>query len=301
MYSRCFVVLLAMLNVPVEAQLLPEHIQVKDGKVLNTKNDAALLAAKNYLQNKNYSDAFPIFKKLADDGVAEAQARIGLMYELGQGTTKDFKAAFKAYQLASAQGVVWAKTNLALAYANGRGVAKNEAEAAKIFRQAAIAGSTHSQKFLASMYDSGKAKAQDNLTAGEWINPSNQRYIADLVRDYGSKLHFESEQAEAIVRSFDIRCQSRMDSRYLPLTNLLLARLEAQNNDGIETNTYVIERSGEARILDTFKTPRGEAFEQVVFQINKWGELMPTGSITTDAILNACFSSYGPIWLLDEE
>ena len=91
-----------------------------------------------------------------------------------------------------------------------------------------------------------------------------------------------------------------MDSRYLPLANLLVARLPSQNDDGIETNTYVIERGGDVRIIDTFKTTQGETFEKVIFEINKWGELMPTGSITTDAILNACFRSYGPIWLLEE-
>lgn len=300
MYSCRIAVFLTMFCFPAIGQLLPEYIQKEQSKVLQTKNDAALVVAKQHLQKKNYTEALILFKQLAEQGSAEAQAQLGVMYEHGEGTKADAKAAVKWYSLASAQDLAWAQINLGLAYANGRGIAKDDSEATKLFRKAALAGNMKAQEMFATMYDEGRAPPQEGLTAAQWLNPSNLRYITDLYRDFSAKLHFESPEAENIVSSFDIRCQSIMDSRYLPLANLLVARLPSQNDDGIETNTYVIEQGGDVRIIDTFKTAQGETFEKVIFEINEVGELMPKGSITADAISNACFRSYGPIWLLEE-
>lgn len=293
---------LAFTCLPVTAQLLPEYAKntEKSSTVVNQKTTELLAKAKKLYEDEKYSEAFNIYKPLAEQDNGDAQAYIGLMYEHGQGTKKDLNSAFKYYRLASDKGIYWAQYNLGLAYDNGRGVAKSDKLASKMFRLAALGGSIKSQELLGARYNQGLAAPQDGLTAAQWINPSNQRYIADLINDFADKLHFESPEAERMVLDFNIRCQSGMDRRYLPLFNLLLARLPDQNDDGIVTDTFVIARGDEARVIDRFKTPGGETFEQVVLQINKWGELMPTGSITTDAILNACFASYGPIWLLEE-
>lgn len=286
---------------PLTAQLLPEYAKnTEKSSTVNQKATELLAKAKKLYDDEKYSEAFNIFKPLAEQDNGDAQAYIGLMYEHGQGTKKDFEASFKYNRLASDKGIYWAQYNLGVAYNTGRGVAKSDKLASKMFRLAALGGSIKSQKLLGARYNQGLAAPQDGLTAAQWINPSSQRYIADLIDDFAEKLHFESPEAEKMVLDFNIRCQSRMDRRYLPLVNLLLARLPEQNDDGIVTETFVIARGEEARVIDRFKTRSGETFEQVVMQINKWGELMPTGTITTDAILNACFDSYGPIWLLEE-
>ena len=147
--------------------------------------------------------------------------------------------------------------------------------------------------------DQGRGAPQSQMSAAEWINPSNLMYSSELENDYGSMIHFESRNAEKIVRNFDIKCDSRMDNRYLPLFNLILARLPGQNEHETKTNTFALERDGEVKIIDSHELPNGEAYETVAFQINKWNELVPMGSITSSAVLNACFSSYGPIWLID--
>ena len=261
-------------------------------------SSGSLIAAKNALKKEDYALALTILRPLAEQGSSEAQANLGLMYELGQGVDIDFEEAFKWYRSAAEKGTAWAQTNLGLAYANGRGVAKNDKEAVKWYRQAALQGTTSAQELLASMYDQGRGNPKNLSEAANWINPSNLKYISKLKKDYGNKIHFKSKNAEKIIRGFNISCKS--GDRYLPFVNVLLARLASvnDNNNEMPMDTFVVERGGEVRVIDSYKTPSQEAIESASFQINKWGELTPVGSITTTAVLNACFSSFGPIWLL---
>lgn len=258
---------------------------------------ASISAAKKALNEKDYAAALKLLKPLAEQGNSEAQANLGLMYEHGQGVGKDFVEAFKWYRLAAEQGTIWAQTNLGLAYANGRGVEKNDQEATKWYRRAALQGNTLSQKLLVSMYEAGRGTPQDHNELVKWINPSNSMYISGLKKDYGKKIHFESTNVEKIIRDFNIDCKS--NGRYLPLINIFLARLPGANENGISTDIFILEKNGEIRAVDSIRTSNGKTIEIVAFQINKWGELHPMGGVTTSAVLNACFGSYGPIWLLE--
>lgn len=258
-------------------------------------SSASLSTAKKALKEKDYATALLILKPLADQGNPEAQANLGLMYELGRGVDIDFVEAFKWYRSAAERGTIWAQTNLGLAYANGRGVEKNDQEATKWYRRAALKGNTLSQKLLVTMYEEKRGTPLSHSEIVNWINPSNSMYISGLKRDYGKKIHFESSNAEKIVRDFTIDC--KRNGRYLPLANILLARLASVNED-MSTETYIKEKYGEVRIIDSYQAPGGNTIETVSFQINKWGEFIPMGGITTSAVLNACSGSHGPIWLL---
>lgn len=255
--------------------------------------------AEKALKEKDYATAFRLFKPLAEQGNSEAQANLGLMYELGRGVNKDFFEAFKWYRSAAEQGTAWAQTNLGLAYASGRGTEKDYKEAAKWFRRAALQGSTRAQEALGAMYNNGRGVPLDHKAAAEWINPSNLMYIVKLEKDYRKRIHFESAKAERIVRDFNIDCNApQKNGHYLPLINLLYARLATADREDMWIETAVQERGGEVRIIDSLRTPKEVLHANAVFQINKWGELHPMGSIRAEAVRNACFDSHGPIWLL---
>jgi TPR repeat protein len=262
---------------------------------------ASLLAnAENALRGKDYATAFRLFKSLADQGNAEAQANLGLMYGLGQGVNKNPIEAFNWYRSAAEQGIAWAQTNLGLAYISGQGTSKNDKEAAKWFRRAALQGSTKAQEVLGAMYNQGRGIPQSHKEAAEWINPSNLMYIAKLEKDYRKRVHFDSKKAERIVRDFNIDCKAPQgNGHYLPLINLLYARLTTADKESMWVETTILERDGDVRIIDTLRTPEKILNSNTVFQINKWGELQLMGSIRAEAVRNACFDSHGPIWLLD--
>lgn len=96
------------------------------------------------------------------------------------------------------------------------------------------------------------------------------------------------------VESFDIECNAQ-DGRFLPLRNVLLARLAQMNNPEIPVITNIDSRGKSVRIVDFIQMRNGQQHNSLVMEINEWGELIPHG-ITTEAILNSCFGSYGPIW-----
>ena len=78
------------------------------------------------------SDALAVewYRKAADQGYAEAQYNLGVMYELGQGGLPQSDAlAVEWWRKAAHQGEALAQYNLGAAYANGQGVPQNFPEA----------------------------------------------------------------------------------------------------------------------------------------------------------------------------
>ncbi len=58
-------------------------------------------------------------RRLADQGVTEAQYKLGYMYHDRSGVAQDYTEAIKWYRLAADQGVANAQYNLGLIYGNG--------------------------------------------------------------------------------------------------------------------------------------------------------------------------------------
>ncbi len=62
---------------------------------------------------------------LANQGNAESQYKLALMYELGMGIEKNFSQAFAWYQKSANQDYAKAQYNLGIFYALAKGVDKN--------------------------------------------------------------------------------------------------------------------------------------------------------------------------------
>ena len=81
----------------------------------------SLSDAKSAYNAGNYEKAAKLLVTQAQQGNAEAQFNLGLMYDNGQGVPKDYKEAAKWYRLAAEQGDALAQANLGLMYSNGQG------------------------------------------------------------------------------------------------------------------------------------------------------------------------------------
>ena len=79
-------------------------------------------------------------RKAAEQGDADAQFNLGLMYDIGKGVPQDYQEAVKWYRMAAEQGYADAQYFLGLSYATGEGVPENDAEAVKWYRKAAEQG-----------------------------------------------------------------------------------------------------------------------------------------------------------------
>ena len=92
----------------------------------------------------------------AEQGHANAQFNLGLMYSNGEGVPEDDAEAVKWYRKAAEQGYANAQFNLGLMYLNGEGVPEDNVFAYMWFNLAAAQGDEDAKK--------GKGMISENMT-----------------------------------------------------------------------------------------------------------------------------------------
>ena len=101
----------------------------------------------------------------AEQGDAEAQYKLGFMYEGSDSVPEDYTEAAKWYRKAAEQGHVEAQYSLGDMYDDGYGVSKDDAEAVKWYRKAAEQGEYFAHRSLGDMYANGEGVPQDDIEA----------------------------------------------------------------------------------------------------------------------------------------
>ena len=86
---------------------------------------------------QDYATAYRLWRSQADQGHADAQTSLGVMYGAGQGVPQDYAEAMLWYRLAAAQGNATAQYNLGVMYSAGQGVPQDYVQAHKWFNLAA--------------------------------------------------------------------------------------------------------------------------------------------------------------------
>jgi hypothetical protein len=94
----------------------------------------------------DYATALRLWRPLAEQGDADAQARLGLLYDLGKGVPQDDAEAVKWYRKAADQGLAPAQFNLGLMYDNGQGVPQDYVQAHMWYNLAAAKGNQTARK-----------------------------------------------------------------------------------------------------------------------------------------------------------
>ena len=107
-------------------------------------------------------------KPLADNGNANAQYNMGVLYDEGYGVKQDYAKARGWYEKAAAQKYAKAEHNLGIMYQSGHGVQKSSAKAAEWFKRAAEHGESAAQNNLAVLYVRGQGVKQDLAEAAKW-------------------------------------------------------------------------------------------------------------------------------------
>ena len=88
----------------------------------------------------------------AEQGDAEAQYNLGLIYRTGEGVPQDDAEAVHWYRLAADQGDSCAQFIIGQSYSRGQGVPQDSAEAVRWYRLAADQGNAEAQYNLGVMY-----------------------------------------------------------------------------------------------------------------------------------------------------
>jgi TPR repeat protein len=115
------------------------------------------------------TDVQPLQKR-AEQGDADAQFRLGRMYDLGEGWLDDDAEAVKWYRLAAEQGRAVAQYILGQKYEWGFGVPQDIVEAVKWYRLAAEQGNADAQLTLGARYAEGGGVPENAVEAFKWYS-----------------------------------------------------------------------------------------------------------------------------------
>lgn len=108
----------------------------------------AILYYNGNVVSQSYEEAVKWYRKSAEQGYAKAQNNLGICYIFGKGVPQSDTEGVKWVSMSAKQGNAIAQCNLGYYYENGIGIAKSEAEAARWYRKAASQGDEDAKKFL---------------------------------------------------------------------------------------------------------------------------------------------------------
>ena len=118
--------------------------------------------------DKDLQQALNWYQKAADGGYADAQYAIGIHHERGEGLPRDLAAAERWYLKAANQEHVISQFALSVHYLNGEGPAQDYAKAFRWLSIVAEQGYAIAQINLAFLYREGLGIEQDTAAAAEW-------------------------------------------------------------------------------------------------------------------------------------
>jgi len=157
----------------------PRILLVVSVWLCSTAAVAGLKEGYEALSRKDYVTAANEYRPLAERGDAEAQYRIGRMYEFGNGYAQDKAQGIAWIRKAAAQGHADAEQELGVIYATGDGVKQDSVQAVAWFRKAAEQGEATAQYNLGLLYAKGQGVARDYAQAVDWWRKSASQGNAD--------------------------------------------------------------------------------------------------------------------------
>jgi TPR repeat protein len=163
------------------------------------KEDAAALTEGIAAFSKgDYGTALNKFKPLADQGNAEAQYNLGVMYRQGKGVPADDQKAIELWTKAADEGNnATAQFSLGLMYRQGKGVPANDKQAVSYWNKAAERGHNTAQMYLGIMYAQGSGISQDKVQAYKWFSIAADNGNLGAVQNLSTvSMHMEPAEIE---------------------------------------------------------------------------------------------------------
>ncbi len=163
------------------------------------ENKMGILYRYGYGVDRDYDMAVEWFKKSSKSAYHDAQYHLGAMYQFGYGVPTDCGVAFELYEKAKDNGSVRAMTSLADMYEKGIFVQKNMEKAVELYRQAAEKEDTEAQTSLAYLYCEGKGVPRDYGKAFQWYTKAARS--GDSLAQKG--LGFMYEKGYGVTKSYN--------------------------------------------------------------------------------------------------
>ncbi len=139
------------------------------------------------------------YRKASEQGHAESEFQIGVMYAFGEGVPKDMAQASSWYRKSADRGYPTAQWNLGVLYDKGNGVPKDASQAVSWYRKAAEQDYCDGQFSLGTMYHKGVGVSQNDVIAYMWWNlaAAHCNELGKAGRDALEKVMTPAQIAEA--------------------------------------------------------------------------------------------------------
>ena len=175
-------------------------------------------------------------RKLAEQGDAEAQCKLGFMYNIGRGVPQDYKEAVRWYRKAAEQGYATAQYNLGIMYDIGRRVPQDYKEAVKWYRKAAEQGYANAQYNLGIMYRTGDGVPQNYIRAYAWFNLAASQGEAEASKQRNNLADtFMTPQQIAAAQELTVELQDNIENRSSAATS----ETEKSQSKGVGTGFFI--------------------------------------------------------------
>jgi len=135
---------------------------------------------------KDVKRAFILFTLAAEQGDANAQHNLGVMYRDGIGTKPDVKRAVALFTLSAEQGLASAQYNLGNMYRNREGTQPDVKRAVELYTLSAEQGHAYAQYCLGNMYRNGEGTQPDVKRAYELYTLSAEQGLAKAQFNLGN-------------------------------------------------------------------------------------------------------------------
>ena len=160
---------------------LPLYLQLAEQGNADAQFQIGLIYVNGQDITKDYKQAVAWFDKAAKQGHREAQTKLGFMYATGKGVEQNYNSAFYWCYKAAEQGDVISQYNLGLMYAKGQGVVKDNSLAVSWYGKAAAQGDAHAQYNLGAMYANGVGVTKDNEQAADLYRKAAKQGLTEAI------------------------------------------------------------------------------------------------------------------------
>ncbi len=116
----------------------------------------------------DYATAMRLYRLFAEQGDANAQNIVGVMFHEGLGAPRDYAQSMNWYRKAAEQGLAVGQSNLGAMYYKGEFVTQNYPEAMSWLRKAADQGRANDQNIVGTMFENEHGVAPDYAQAANW-------------------------------------------------------------------------------------------------------------------------------------
>jgi Sel1 repeat len=137
---------------------------------------------KKAFESGDYETALSLWMPLAENGDAEAQNYLGILYSLGMGVSRDYKKSLKWYERSAKAGYADAQRNYGDMINFGRGVPKDNFQAYKWYFAASQQGNKKAERQIAVIAASGNLSPNQQMhakiEANEFILDESKRFMS---------------------------------------------------------------------------------------------------------------------------